>query len=217
LNQLKIILIVAGLSLSAHAQNQSAEVRARSAITSSESEAKFFALTPLVGATAFEVQGAATWKLKPGATAGVLAELGTSRTTFQTGVQYLQAGGRSERDGINAKLHLDYLAVPLLVKSFVFAERHGFFVKGGVVPMTNLRAELEFTSRGRTQKQKPSQDLQKNDVLAQAGVGMQSRRSTNGLSFGGDVTFNRGLVKLNKTGDDALHNQGAMLSGFVTF
>lgn len=186
-----------------------------------------FSIAPVLGAAIFQIEGGGQgWRRDEGGTVGVLLDFHLGAIDLQSGLQFIEAGGKlgTVRE-TQSTLRLDYLAVPVVIKAFIAQSERKVFLKAGFLPMFNTQAELDGQlATGEKFRRNVSGDFEKYDVMAQVGGGLQSgtgggtATEDSGYDLGFDLTYNRGLVNINRAaGRSAIHNEGVLASGFVMF
>ncbi len=200
---------------------ESAPTQSRSRVSKSyySSSGSDMRLIPVLGMTSFDLEGEGTdddffeYKADQGGMGGLLLDIGSGAGAFQTGLVYLQTGPKASEHGLTVSVTLNYLAVPLLGKyNFSGDPSSTFFFKGGVTPMYFVDGKVKASYLGYNASQKiDRKEISSGDVMATAGFGFAAPM-VGGNSFIVDATFNRGLVSVNKSGDDKIYNQGFLVS-----
>ncbi len=222
------ILIVALMvfTLPAMAQQRKKASAARSKMSKTQvQKQKFklpFKLIPTVGIAHFTLAEADVVRADQGLHVGVLADFDFNGMIFQTGLTYLQAGGKMPVEGdnqirlSNANVRMEYLVAHAAVKKFVY--KNDVYLKGGVSPMLNTRSEMEvrWASDGKSGRHvEKLTDIRDLDLLAEVGAGFELPQSYNGMKMGAELTFHRGMLNVIKSAGADGYNQGMILSGFV--
>ncbi len=184
-------------------------------------------ILPVLGLNSFTIESSKTkTKANEGLMAGFLVEVGTIRTTLETGLIFNQIGAKTDfqpTDGNNNKLEtierfhdLEYVSFPLIGKFYVSGHRvNGFYLKGGVIPSFITSAKEIITEKDKEQNKDVRKDFNAVDYLGQIGLGGKIRLSKR-ISLALDASFNRSLAAINKTNtkedNGEMFNQGLSLS-----
>ena len=182
-------------------------------------------VAPVLGMSTFSFAGDSMWQSKNGLTAGAIVDFGRSYFSMETGLMYMQQGARASLDAtaggrkvgtVTADVNLEYLALPILGRyNFSGDAQKTFFLKAGAMPQTLLGKEVKVSGFGQSYSTRDL-DVATTDVLLVAGAGLEFPFSQNG-SIRGDLTYNRGLLKVNNSGDTTLNNQGFLTSVGAVF
>lgn len=96
-------------------------------------------------------------KIKDGYTLGVLAEVGSGQFVLESGLLYMQLGGRVVEGAGTMSLKTNYLVLPVFAKFYLDPRQTGFFGRAGVayadrrssklivnVPQFDVKEEIDF-------------------------------------------------------------------------
>ncbi len=176
-----------------------------------------FRIVPMVGVASFRLQGAQgieNVRSDEGIAASVLADYEVGKVTLQGGLSFYQMGARGTFNvqGIqfSGKALIDYLAINTAAK-YYFNERR-LYVKGGLSPMFNTRADATVTAPVRTSSK--IDNVRDMDVLMTLGGGVEFPYYKD-VSVGGELTYNRGLIDATTAGNGEVFNEGYLFSAFV--
>lgn len=134
-------------------------------------------------------------KMKIGFNVGALAQVPiTANFVFQPEVVFSAQGAKSDDDGDDYKLNLNYINVPLLAK---FISPSGFVAETG--PQVGFLMSAKAKADGESIDVKES--FKKTDFSWALGLGYQSP-----AGFGVNARYNLGLSKLDEEGDAKIKN-----------
>ena len=149
------------------------------------------------------------------------------RTVLEVGLAYQPMGARYEgRTSSGFKMtqlvDLEYLAVPLVAKTYFRPNNTGFFLKLGVVPAYLMKAEAEVTLKqsgfigpNATAKGSVEDKFTDIDVQGMVGVGgLFETYFTNRIFL--DLSFGRSLVPISRKTTVDVYNEGFLLSAGLT-
>ena len=202
-----------------------AELERAGQISTSEvqgsTETTGFRIIPLLGFTAYTVQGDSTEAVRSenGVSGGALFDYGSGRSRVESGLLYLQGGFRVPLPyGLNWSLEASYLGIPITGKYMIYkaeeAGPSGVHVKGGLIPAWLLSSTMSVTDRGYVLASKRDfGDLNRFDLIATGGVGYTTDRYWPSLLV--ELSLFRGLIPITK--EASIYNAGMTFSIGVPF
>ncbi len=173
-------------------------------------------IAPSVGVTSFQLKSdAADLDSKAGMSVGaaVFKQTGITDLDFETGLQYIQAGGKNGNMFMSYEVNLDYLAIPLGIRWKAFnygADGKNFmYLRTGATAAVLMSAKQKLSLLGESEDGDIKDKVNTLDVMAVAGLG-------GSYSLGNDqhilyeLNYLRGTQKVMKEGDS--HSEGYALN-----
>lgn len=161
------------------------------------------AIAPIFGASSFNFSGSGM-DSRSGIVAGanVLLPTGISGLKFETGLNYLEAGAKTEMFFASAETSLGYLAIPLLANWQFYKSSAGteLILKGGAYVTQLMSAKQKVQGFGMSEETDVKDQMSKNDIMLTAGFGGRWTIFSN-LQAAVDLNYVKGTMNTAKDVD----------------
>jgi hypothetical protein len=131
-------------------------------------------IAPILGGNSFKIAGSGM-DSRSGSLVGVdvIFSSDTPSITWETGLNYLEAGAKTDMFFASTEYALGYLAIPLIANWNFYKTSGGseFFVKGGGYLTQLMSAKQKTQVFGASQETDIKDLIAKNDIMITAGIG----------------------------------------------
>jgi len=160
-------------------------------------------IAPVFGASSFNFSGSGM-DSRSGMLAGanVLIPTGVAGLQIETGLNYLEAGAKTQMLFASAETSLGYLAIPVLANWQFYKSSAGteFFLKGGAYVNQLMSAKQKTQIFGTTDETDVKDQVASNDVMLNAGFGGRWTVFSN-LQAAVDLNYVKGTMNVSKSAE----------------
>ncbi|MGZ3745534.1 MAG: outer membrane beta-barrel protein [Pseudobdellovibrionaceae bacterium] len=160
-------------------------------------------IVPVVGANSFNFHGSGM-DSRSGIHAGadVLIPTSIQGLSFETGLNYLETGAKTEMFFASTEISLGYLAIPLLANWQFYKASSGteWFLKGGTYLTQLMSAKQKTQVFGNSQETDFKDQMSNNDLMFTAGIGGRWTVFSN-LLVAVDFDYAKGMMNTAKNVD----------------
>ncbi len=160
-------------------------------------------LAPTVGANSFKLSGSEL-DSRSGILAGaqILYATGIQGLKLETGINYLEAGAKTDAFFASAEIALGYVAIPVIA-NWAFYQTSGgteLYAKAGAYVSYLMSAKQKTQVFGATDETDIKETMNSTDVLATVGFGGRWKVFGD-MQVSADVNYAKGMMNVVKAGD----------------